>query len=74
MQTVSPAYNQAWAEDSLFVDHKVVVEFGSNRFNDGQIVTASSTKTVRNGITGDIRKENLDFWKASDPIQEHPDS
>lgn len=66
MQTVSPAYSQAWTEDNLYVGHKVIVEFGSNRFNDGQVITASSTKVVNQGLANDVRKEDVEFWKPSE--------
>jgi hypothetical protein len=65
MQVTSSEFNNAFVQDEMYLDHKVIVEFGSNRFNDGQVVTASSTKTMQRGIDN-LQAQEAEFWKASD--------
>lgn len=66
MQTVSSEFLQAFAESDIYLNARVVVEFGNNRFNDGQVVTASSTKQVHVGIGGSITTDDIEFWKATE--------
>lgn len=65
MQSVSSGFQTAWAQDEFYLNHKLIVEFGSNRFNDGQIITASSTKLISRGINN-MQRDDAEFWKASD--------
>lgn len=65
MKLASPEFNSAFLRDEMYLDHKVVVEFGSNRFNDGQVVTASSTKQVNRGIDS-LANQKAEFWKPED--------
>jgi hypothetical protein len=65
VQSVSSAFQDAFNADEMYLDHKLIAEFGSNRFNDNQVVTASSTKLARAGISS-LGKPTAEFWKASD--------
>jgi len=65
MKPVVSGFNDAFAADTIYMDHKVIVEFGSNRFNDGQVVTASSTKPVYRGLDS-LRSDVAEFWRPSD--------
>lgn len=66
MQTVSANFQNAFIADTMYLNHKVTVEFGSNRFNDGQVVTASSTKQVNVDINTNIMEPVRDFWKPEE--------
>jgi hypothetical protein len=66
MQTVSSEFTQAFAEDDIYADAKVIIEFGNNRYNDGQVITASSTKPVNNGLADSIQDTSFEFWRADD--------
>ena len=66
MKTISPALSAAFADDTIRLKSRVIVEWGSNRFNDGQVVTASSTKLTDRGINTAHQTETLEFWRASD--------
>lgn len=65
MKPVSSDFNNAFTQSEIHMSHKLIVEFGSNRFNDGQVVTASSVKLVNVGIDS-IFSDKDTFWKASD--------
>lgn len=65
MKSASPEFQNAYIQDALYLDHKLIVEFGNNRFNDGQVITTSGTKVARRGIDSSIASEAV-FWKASD--------
>lgn len=65
MKPVSQAFIDAFSRDTVYLDHKLIVEFGSNRFNDGQVVTASSTKLVNAGLDAVFVDAEI-FWKAED--------
>ena len=44
MKPVSTDFSDRFnLDESMYIAAKIIVEFGSNRFNDGQVVTASST-------------------------------
>lgn len=65
MQSTSPEFSTAWLKDTIYPTHKLIVEFGSNRFNDGQRTEASSTKLMRRGIDN-LQAADTEFWRASD--------
>jgi hypothetical protein len=50
MIPVSTEFQNAWNLSAMRLKPRVVVEFGSNRFNDNQAVTATSTKPARRGF------------------------
>jgi hypothetical protein len=70
MKPASSEFNSAWAASTIYATHKLVVEFGSNRFNDGQVVTASSTKTAHRGINN-MQSDEAEFWRPSDVFNNH---
>lgn len=65
MKPASSEFNNAWIADTIYPSQKVIVEFGSNRFNDGQICTASSTKIAHRGINN-MQSDEAEFWRAAD--------
>lgn len=62
MKTVSNGFTTAFASGSMEVKTKLVAEFGSNRFNDAQVCTASSEKLIRRNVDGTIQLPTFQFW------------
>lgn len=66
MKTVSAEFSNAFAASSMTVKPRVTVEFGNNRFNDSQVVTASSEKLLHRGLKETLLKEVFDFWNPEE--------
>ena len=66
MRSASSAFNDAFNADAMHLNHRIVVELGNNRFNDGQVVTASSTKVVYRGLLNSPLQATAEFWRGSD--------
>lgn len=65
MKARSAEFDAAFNADSMHVKGKLVIEFGSNRHNDGQVTSASSTKVARRGIDS-VRNDTTKFWAPED--------
>jgi hypothetical protein len=66
MKTRSTAFKEAYDQDGLLMDAKVVIEFGNNRFNDNQVVTSSSNKLVNRGLAVFNGISTRDFWSGEE--------
>lgn len=64
MKAASSALNDVWnLDDTVYLDFKLLAELGSNRFNDGQVVTTSGVKEVARGIDS-LVDQTINFWPA----------
>lgn len=70
MKTVSAQFTDIFnLDDAIYADHRVVCEFGSNRFNDSQVVTSSSLKQSNHG-SNKFQTAPVNFWRADDAFND----
>lgn len=66
MKLQSESFIESFGFDTMHLHHRVIMEFGSNRFNDGQVVTATGTKLVTRDIETSLQENETEFWRAED--------
>lgn len=62
---VTQAAIDAFNADTIYLTHRVIMEFTSNRHNDGLVVTSTPTKVVQRGIDN-VQDVTGTWWRPED--------